>query len=214
MDIVVGLLMLLAGLGLVFAGLRVFTILLPILGFLAGISLGIAIMYWAFDEGILSTAAGVVVGIIIGIIFAVLSYLFWYVAVVLGGAMLGASAGAGLMNPFNVDTEWVIAVAAIIGAILLAILVIVLDLPVYWVVVVTAFNGAAWLIGGALLIFDEIERSDLGYGVVWAQIEESTWWLIAWLVVAVVGIGAQLATLAQTILPDDPWSKTPAPQIQ
>jgi len=213
MDIVVGLLMLLAGLGLVFAGLRVFMILLPILGFMAGISLGLAIMYWAFDEGILSTAAGVVVGIIIGIVFAVLSYLFWYVAVVLGGAMLGASAGAGLMNLFNVDTNWVIAVASIIGAILLALLVIVLDLPVYWVVVITAFNGAAWLIGGALLIFDKIERSDLGYGVVWAEIEESTWWLIAWLVVAVVGIGAQLATLAQAILPDDPWSKTPAPQL-
>ncbi len=213
MDIVVGVLMVLAGLALVLAGLRVFSILLPILGFMAGISLGLAIMYWAFDEGILSTAAGIIVGVIIGIVFALLSYLFWYVAVVLGGGLIGASLGAGLMNLFNVNTNWVITVAAIIGGILMALLVIVLALPIYWVVVITAFNGAAWVIGGILLMFDKIERSELGYGVVWAAIDESNWWLLAWAAVAVVGIGAQLASMARTVLPDDPWSKAPAPQI-
>lgn len=212
MDIVVGLLMVLAGLGLVLAGLRVFALLLPILGFMAGISLGLAIMYWAFDEGILSTAAGVIVGVIFGIAFAALSYLFWYAAVVLGGALIGASMGAGLMNLFNVDSNWAIAIAAIIGGALVAFLVIALALPIYWVIVVTAFNGAAWVIGGILLIFDKIERSELGYGVIWAAIDESFWWFLAWVVVAVVGIGAQLSSMAQTVLPEDPWTQTPAPQ--
>ncbi|MGD9710469.1 MAG: DUF4203 domain-containing protein [Thermomicrobiales bacterium] len=213
MDILVGLLMVLIGGGLVLAGLRVFMLLLPVLGFMAGMSLGLALMFWAFDEGILSTAAGVVVGILIGIVFAVLSYLFWYVAVIMGGATIGASLGAGLMNLFDVNTNWVIAAAAIVGGILFALLTMVLDLPVYWVVVVTAFNGAAWVIGGALLIFDRIERSELGYGVVWSAIDESFFWLIAWAVVAAIGIGAQLSSLARVVLPDDPWTRTPAPQM-
>ncbi|MBX3071563.1 MAG: DUF4203 domain-containing protein [Thermomicrobiales bacterium] len=213
MDILVGLLMLLAGATLLLSGLRVFAIMLPILGFMAGISLGLAIMYWAFDEGILSTAAGLVVGIILGIVFAVLSYLFWYVAVVMGGAMIGASLGAGLMNLFGVNTNWVIAVAAIVGGILAAFLTIALDLPIYWVVVVTAFNGAAWVIAGVLLIFDKLERSELGYGTVWAIIDESPWWLIAWAVLAAVGVGAQLTQIARVVLPSDPWTKTPAPQM-
>ncbi len=213
MDILVGLLMLLVGATLVLAGLRVFALLLPVLGFMAGISLGVAIMHWAFDEGILSSAAGIVVGIIFGIIFAVLSYLFWYVAVVLGGAMIGASIGAGLMNLFNVDMNWVITLAAIIGGVLMAAVVVLLDLPIYWVVVVTAFNGAAWVIAGALVIFDKVERSELGYGTVWAIIEDSPWWIIAWAVIAAVGIGSQLSKLASVVLPSDPWTKTPAPQL-
>ena len=213
MDILVGVLMLILGATLVLSGLRVFTILLPVLGFIAGMSLGLAIMYWAFDEGLLSTAAGIVVGLIFGIIFALLSYMFWYVAVVLGGATIGASLGAGLMNVFDVNTNWVITVAAIIGGILAAALTIVLDLPIYWVVVVTAFNGAAWLIAGVLLIFDKIERSELGYGTVWAIIDESFWWLLAWAIVAGLGIGAQLTQIARVVLPSDPWTKTPAPQL-
>jgi hypothetical protein len=213
MDILVGIIMVVVGLALVFAGLRVFALLLPILGFMAGISLGLAIMHWAFDENLLSTAAGIVVGIIIGIAFAILSYLFWYAAVVLGAAMIGASAGAALMEIFNVNTDWVILLVAIIGGALLAAATILLNLPIYWVIVVTAMNGAAWTVAGVMLAFDVIDRIDLDYGTVWAAVEESWFWLLAWAVVAAIGIGAQLARLAEAMLPEDPWSRTPPPQM-
>lgn len=213
MDILVGVLMLIAGATLLLSGLRVFFVLLPILGFLSGMSLGVAIMHWGFDEGILSTSAGVVVGFFIGLVFAVLSYLFWYVAVVMGGAMIGASLGAGLMNLINVNTNWVIAVVAIAGGVLAALLTVGLDIPIYWVVVVTAFNGAAWVIAGVLVVFDKVQRSELGYGTVWAIIDESPWWLIAWAALAAVGVGSQLTQIARVVLPSDPWTKTPTPQM-
>ncbi|CAN5852198.1 hypothetical protein BH20CHL4_BH20CHL4_09210 [soil metagenome] len=209
MDIVVGLIMLAAGLALAFAGLRVFILALPILGFIAGMSLGLAIMYWAFDEGFLATAAGIIVGFLFGLFFAALSYMFWYLAVLLGAAAIGASLGAGLMNIFNVDTNWVIVLAALIGAILVAMLTVALELPIYWVVVVTAFNGAAWAVVGVMLLFNQIEREELTYGTLWAAVEESWLWIIAWVLVAAVGMGSQRTKFAEAMLPQEKWTKVP-----
>jgi Domain of unknown function (DUF4203) len=186
MDILVGVILILFGVVLAVAGLRVFFIALPIMGFLAGVALGLGIMDHAFDEGFLTTAAGIVVGVIIGIVFAVLSYLFWYVAVILGMAYIGAVTGAGLMDAFDVDTDWVILLAAIVGGVLLAFGAVVLDLPVYWVIVSTAFAGASWAIAGVMLVFDEIDRPELNYGTVWAAIEQSWFWVLLWIVAAAI----------------------------
>jgi hypothetical protein len=207
MDILVGLIMLAVGLTLVFAGLRVVLIALPILGFLAGVSLGVSLMHWAFDENILSTAAGIVVGILIGVVFAVLSYMFWYMAVALGAAAIGASLGTGLMRIFDVDSNTVIVIAAIVGGIIGAALTVMLDLPVYWVIVATAFNGAAWTVAGVMLILNRIDRPDLQYGTIWAAFDESWFWLLAWAIVAAIGVGAQLNMIAQAMLPQERWTR-------
>jgi len=213
MDIVVGLIMVAAGLALAFSGLRVFMLALPILGFIAGMSLGLALMYWAFDEGILATSAGVIVGFLIGIVFAVLSYMFWYLAVLFGVATIGASLGTGLMNAFNVSTNWVIVLAALVGGVVVVALAMALDLPVYWVVVATAFNGAAWAVAGLMLLFNRIDRDELTYGTLWAAVEESWIWILAWIVVAAVGLGSQLARLAEAMLPQEKWTRAPARQM-
>lgn len=210
MDVLVGLILLALGLVVTFFGLRVFFITLPILGFIAGMSLGLAIMHWVFDNQFLATGSGVVVGFVIGIAFAVLSYLFWYVGAVLGGAWLGAIGGAGLMRIFSVDNEWVIAVAALIGAVLMAIVTVLLNLPVYMVIVNTAFSGAAWAVAGAMLVLNRIDRVDLNYGTAWAAIEENWFWFIAWIIVAALGLGAQLTRMAEVRLPSNPWTRAPA----
>jgi hypothetical protein len=199
MDVLVGIIMIVLGAFLALAGLRVFFIALPILGFIVGMAGGLALMDHIFDNSFLSTTTGIIVGIIFGIVCAVLSYLFWYVAIVLGAAYIGATLGAGLMDAFNVDTQWVILIVAVIGAIILGLLTVLLDLPIYWVIVNTAFVGATLVIGGILLSLDRIDRPDLSYGTIWAAIDESWFWVIAWIVVAAVGIGAQLAMITQAV---------------
>jgi hypothetical protein len=144
---------------------------------------------------------------VLGIVGAVISYLFWYAAIILGAAFIGASLGTGLMNAFNVDSQWVILIVAVIGAVILGLLTVILDLPIYWVIVNTAFVGATILIGGAMLALDRIDRADLDYGTVWAAIDESWFWIIAWIVVAAVGIGAQLSMITQAVLPQEKWTK-------
>lgn len=199
MDLVVGIILLVIGAFLALAGLRVFFIALPILGFIVGMSGGLALMDHIFDNTFLSTTTGIIVGIIFGIIGAVLSYLFWYVAIVLGGAYIGASLGAGFMEAINVNTQWVILVAAVVGAIILGLLTVLLDLPIYWVIVVTAFAGGTLVVGGVMLIFNQIDRNDLSYGAIQAAIEESWFWIIAWIVVAALGIGAQLTMITERV---------------
>jgi hypothetical protein len=210
MDVLVGVIMLVLGAFLALAGLRVFFLALPIMGFIVGMAAGLALMDHIFDNQFLSTTTGIIVGIIFGIVGAVISYLWWYVAIILGAAYIGGSLGAGLMEAFNVNTQWVILVAAVIGAIILGLLTVLLDLPIYWVIVNTAFVGATLVLGGIMLVLNRIDRVDLGYGTIWAAIDESWFWIIAWIVVAAVGIGAQLSMITQAVqtqFTTEKWTK-------
>ncbi len=199
MDLLVGIIMIVLGAFLALAGLRVFFAALPIMGFIVGMAGGLALMDHLFDNRFLSTTTGVIVGIILGVVGALISYLYWYLAVVLGAAYIGASLGSGVMEAFDVNRQWVIFIAALVGAIVLALLTIMLDLPVYWVIVNTAFVGATLVIGGLLVGLDRVERADLGYGAVTAAINESWFWVVAWIVVAAIGIGAQLSMITQAV---------------
>ena len=207
MDLLTGIILIVLGGFLALAGLRVFFIALPIMGFIVGMAGGLALMDHLFNNQFLSTTTGIIVGIVLGIVGAVISYLFWYVAIVLGAAFIGASLGSGLMNAFNVNSQFVILVVAVIGAIILGMMTILLDLPIYWVIVNTAFVGSTILIAGVMLALNRVDRVDLGYGTVWAAIDESWFWVIAWVVVAAVGIGAQLTMITQAALPQEKWTK-------
>lgn len=215
MDVLVGVIMLVLGGFLVLAGLRVFFFALPIMGFIVGMAAGLALMDHLFDNRFLSTTTGIVVGLIFGVIGAVISYLWWYVAIVLGAAYIGASLGTGLMDAFNVNSQFLILAVAIIGAIILGLLTVLLNLPIYWVIVETAFVGSTLVIGGILLVLNRIDRADLGYGAIWAAIDESWFWIIAWIVVAAVGIGSQLAMITSSLQTQfetqEKWTKLEQP---
>lgn len=199
MDVLVGIIMLILGAFLVLAGIRVFFAALPIMGAIVGMSAGLALMDHVFDNRFLSTTSGIIVGIVFAIVGALIAYLWWYIGIVLGAAYLGASLGTGLMNAFNVDRQWIIFIVAVIGAIILGLLTVLLDLPVYWAIVATAFVGATLVIGGLMLALNRIDRADLDYGTIWAAIDESWFWVIAWVVVAAVGIGAQLSMITAAV---------------
>ena len=210
MDLFIGILLLAAGLTLAFAGLRFWFILLPILGFFAGLNAGVALMYWIFDEGFFSTGIGLVIGFFIGLIFAALAYVFWYVGAILGAGYIGAELGAGIMRAVNVDSGFIIAVAAIIGAIALLLITVILFLPFLMVIISTAIAGATWTVAGIMLIFGSVDRADLGYGVVTAAINDSWFWLLGWLLLSVIGIIAQLRLFESVTLPVDRWTSVGA----
>src|SRR5512136_75246 len=87
-----GLIGILFGLVLCFAGYRLFIILLPIWGFVFGLAFGVQSIQLLFGVGFLATVTSWVVGIIVGAIFAILSYLFYTLAV----AIIAGSLGYGL----------------------------------------------------------------------------------------------------------------------
>ena len=70
MDIVVGIIAVVIGLAVCFAGYRLFLVLLPIWGFVVGFWLGSALVDAYGSDTFLATTAGWIAGIIIGIVFA------------------------------------------------------------------------------------------------------------------------------------------------
>jgi hypothetical protein len=206
-DFLIGLAILVIGAGVCFLGLRLWFIVLPIWGFVAGFFLGATAITDLFGDGFLSTVTGWVVGIVVGIGFAVLSYFIWYAGAIIAAGSVGALAGSGLMRAFSVDSDWAIFLVALAGAVLFAFVAFIIALPIYIVIVNTALAGAAAAVTGAMLVLDRIDRADLQFGSAWAMIQESWFWLLAWIVLAALGLGYQLTTLAEAVLPEDRWTR-------
>ena len=72
-----GLIGILFGLALCFAGYRLFLFLLPVWGFVFGLALGAQTIQALLGQAFLATVTSWVVGLIVGVVFAVLSYLFY-----------------------------------------------------------------------------------------------------------------------------------------
>lgn len=204
-NMLIGLLLAFLGLVVCFAGLRVFFVALPIIGFVSGFYVGAAGIAAMFGEGFLSSLTGISAGLVLGLVFAMLSYLFWYVGALLAAGSAGALIGSGFMNAIGIETDWIVLLAAATGAVLLFALAFILALAIYVVIVNTAFVGAAGVIAGVLLLFNQIDRVHLGYGLVWAMIEASWFWLIVWIALSAVGMVLQLRTVAAVTLPEDRW---------
>ena len=81
------------GVAVAFRGYRFFLVLLPILGFVIGFTLGAQTLQAIFDVGFLTTVTSWVVGFLVGLLFGVLSYLFYFVGVALLSFGLGYAIG-------------------------------------------------------------------------------------------------------------------------
>jgi hypothetical protein len=204
-DILVGAALGAFGLFVCFAGLRVFFVALPIVGFITGFYIGAAGTRAIVNESFLGNVTAVIIGLVAGVTLAILAYMLWYIGALLSAGSTGALIGSGVMNGLGVDSGWTVAIVAIACGVLLFLIAFKLALPIWVVIVNTAFLGAAGAIGGAMLVVNRIDRADLGYGVAWAAIEDSWFWLIAWAIVAVIGLAVQAQAVASITLPEDRW---------
>src|SRR5690606_22674668 len=151
-DVLVGLLLVAFGLVVCFAGLRVFILALPLLGFVAGFYIGAAGVRAILGEGFLGTATGIIVGLVVALIGAALAYLTWYIGMRLAAGSSGALLGSGLLALIGVDSGWVLAIGGAVGAIAGVVVAWLVALPIYVVIINTAFAGASGVTAGALLL--------------------------------------------------------------
>jgi hypothetical protein len=205
-DFLVGILALVIGVAVCLAGLRWFFVLLPVFGFVAGFMIGAAAITALFGDGFLSTSLGIVVGVIGGLIGAVLSYFFWYVGLILAAGLAGGSLGASLFAAIGVDASWLLFIIGLISAIIFIIAAMVLAFPIFLVIVNTAIAGSAVAIGGVFLVFNQIDREDIGNGVVWTRIHDHWFLWLIWIAFAGFGIFSQIRMMAEVTLPDDKWT--------
>lgn len=207
MDILIGILIGVVGLSVAFSGLRVFFAMLPIVGMITGFFLGATLITNWLGDGFMATATSWIVGLVIGVLFAVVSYMWWYAGALLAAGGSGALLLSGIFSLFGVNSGVVLTIVAIVGAVAFIFLALVLNLPIYVVLVNTAFLGAHMVIGGLLLIFNLVDRKDFDWGVARAIAHENWFWWIIMVVVAVAGMFSQMQIINRIALPQDRWSK-------
>jgi hypothetical protein len=212
MEILIGIILGLIGLAICFLGLRFWFILLPVFGAITGFYIGARIIQDIFGTGFLSTATSWFVGIVVGLAFALLSYFIWYAGAIIMAGAVGASLFSGILhalftNPWGI----VLFIVALIGAVVFAFGALILNLPVYIVIVNSALAGASLAIAGLLTMFGTIEVEELANGAALAVVNETklgsaSWlWVLAWLVLSAAGIFYQLRSMAEVQLPEEKW---------
>lgn len=205
MDILIGIFLVVFGITIAFIGIQVFFAVLPILGFVAGFFSGAILVESIFGDGLLSTVGGWIVGAVIGVVFALVAWFWWYAGVLISAGSVGALLATTIAEAVGISSGWVLFIFAVVGMALVIMFALAVNLPIYVVIVNTAIAGASMVIGGVMLIFNQLDTEELEEGLAVATAEVSWWWVLAWAVVAAVGIGRQLALKDRIALPSDRW---------
>jgi len=185
---------LLFGSVLAFGGYRFFLVLLPIWGFFFGFGLGAQTIQAIFGSGFLSDVTSWIVGFVVALIFAVLSYLFYIFAVALIAGSLGYVLGIWLMMAIGFDMGFITWMVGIIASIALTIGVLVLNIQKWVIVIATALLGAAVIVGTFLTMFGSLPPQVLVANPVRFVLQTSPFWMIVFLIIAVLGGVAQYQT--------------------
>ena len=209
MQILIGLIIGLLGLAICFFGLRFWFILLPAFGAVVGFFVGAGIMQEIFGQGFLSTAVSWIVGLVVALVFAALSYFVWYAGAIIAAGAVGASLFSGVLHAI-INQPWgaIHFIVAAIGAVIFALGALLLNLPIYIVIVNSALGGASLAIAGLLTLMGNIAVEELSTGVSVAVVDEgrlSFLWFIVWIVLAIAGIFYQLRSIAEVRLPEEKW---------
>jgi hypothetical protein len=205
-----GLIGILFGLVLAFAGYRFFLILLPIFGFFFGLALGAKAIQVLFGQAFLATVTSWVVGFVVGLVFAVLSYLFYMIAVAIIGGALGYAVIAGLVSAIGWQMNFLWWLVAIAAGVVMAIVTIRFNLQKWVIIIATSVLGAGAIVETIVLLFNP--AAQVMANPVRVALKTSPFMVIVFLAVAVLGIIAQVRANRQFTLDSyNRWSAMDTP---
>lgn len=184
----------LVGIGLCFVGYRIFLVMLPILGFFAGLWLSGTIFSMLMGEGFLATVLALVVGIVIGLVLATLSYFFYIIGVLVVGGAIGAMLISAVLSALGFDSGVLVTLLVIAAAIGAAALTFIFNLQKYAIIILTALLGADLVILSVLVILGRVTRADLQSvdNLIEPILGQSWIAVLVWLGLAVAGVVLQL----------------------
>lgn len=203
-----GLIGILFGLALAFAGYRFFLILLPIFGFFFGLAFGAQAIQALFGQAFLATVTSWVVGFIVGLVFAVLSYLFYLFAVALIAGALGYAVTVGLVQAIGLPMGWLLWIIGVVVGIIVAIVTLRFNIQKWVVMIATAVLGAGAIVGTMVLLFNP--AAQFLQNPVRVALATSPFMVIVFLLVAVLGVIVQVRhNRTFTLDSYDRWSTEP-----
>jgi hypothetical protein len=186
-----GMMALLFGLVVSFAGYRLFLVLIPIWGFFFGFGFGAQTMQAIFGEAFLATVASWIVGFIVAVIFAVLSYLFYLVAVAIVAGSLGYSLAVGVLMAIGLNMGFIVWIIGVAVGIALALVVLRFNIQKLVIEFATAFLGAGTIVGVFLALFGGLPSSQLVQNPVAFALKNSPFWMITFIILGVIAFAAQ-----------------------
>jgi hypothetical protein len=158
------------------------------MGFIAGLTLGGAIVADAAGSSFLGTFLGVIIGIISGSILALLAYLYYSLAVIVLTASLGYWAGSGIVLLLGFKPGLLSALVGIALGIFTGIVALISNAPKYVLIVLTALAGSVATVGGVLLLFNQIPLDTFSYTTTAVALSNSFFWTLAALALLVAGL--------------------------
>jgi hypothetical protein len=195
-DILLGLLAILAGTLLCFFGAFVLRLVFPIWGAFAGFAFGAGLVAGFAEERFLGSVLGWALGIVFALIFAIFAYLYYAVAVVLVMASIGFLLGSGLVVALGIEWTWVAAAVGLVVGALLGVAAVVADVPMLVLILLSAAAGAGAVVAGFMLLTGALESATFTDGSITRAIQDDWWWYAAFLALAVAGAFFQALKVA------------------
>jgi len=190
-DILLGILAIVAGGVMLFAGQFVLRLILPIWGFFAGFAVGAGLFAELADERVLGTVLGWISGLVLGLVFALLAYFFYAVAVIFAMATFGYVIGAGLIVALGIDWNWVAVVVGVAIGAALGLLAVFGNMPMIVLAVLSSIAGAISVVGGLMLLFGSLNSADFTEGSFSSAVDAGWGWYLLLVVLALIGLIAQ-----------------------
>lgn len=179
---------LLIAIGLVVAllGVKMFRLLLPLVGLVTGAMAGFIGVQAVFGVGAVATAIAVVVAIIMGLLFAFLSFAFFDLAVIVYVAMLGAAVFSYVGIALGLSQDgFLVFMLAVTGFLLAATWASRGGVSLRIVMALTAFIGTAYVLVGIMLLVGNVSIDELNNSGVVATIirvvDQSFLWFLVWI---------------------------------
>lgn len=191
-EILVGLIAVAIGALLCFRGYLTMRVIIPFWGFFAGFITGAGLVAALAGENFLASVLGWIVGLGVGMLFMGIAYLYYEISVVIGMGAIGFSLGASATVALGITWSWLIILAGLALAVVLAVIAIMGDLPSAILTVLTAMGGATAVVFGIALLFGTLDLENLDQGAATELIHDKAWAYIAYLSLVVAGIIAQL----------------------
>lgn len=189
------------------AGLRLFRIVLPLVGFASGLAVGFSGVQAVFGNGAISTTIAVLVAVITAALMAVLSFLFFEIAVVVLSVIVGISLMSSLAIAIGLgDNGFILFMLSLSGALLGLSVASSGPLSRSLVITVTSFLGVSFVLAGAMLIAGSVSLDQLNDGIVRTVVDvvdQEFAWLIALLGGSLLAINIQRSTPDITLLSDE-----------
>jgi len=201
-DILLGILAIIAGCAMLVAGQFVLRFVIPIWGFFAGFAFGAGLVAEFADEHFLGTVLGWVLGLVFALVFAILAYLYYYIAIVIVMGAAGFAIGSGLVVALGISWSWVAVLIGLAAGLVVGVLAVVVDMPMIVLVIVGSIAGAVSVTAGVMLMVGELNSRDFTRGDFTDTVANSAGWSLLLLALAVVGlvIGArQRAALRRSV---------------